>query len=224
MFMRGKIDLKAVGKYMLIFSTVVVAVWGALIIFHWVSDARDKVVDHTRDVYVQRIESKFHAAREELAIEVDNYIKAVAPKSNVDALNIIDLCTLYDVDLRLVLVQGHVESHFATKGTARRTNSIFNVGAFDGHSARKQIKNGYGYKHPDYSVEPYLKLLVTDYLVDGKTELDLLQKFVNKNGQRYASATNYEAVLKKRWDMIDEYANITETYETYRHYALLLGC
>lgn len=178
---------------------------------------------HTRDVYVHRLESKFDASRETLAVEVDKYIKTVAPTSVVDALNLIDLCSEYNVDLRLALVQGHVESHFATKGTAARTYSIFNVGAFDGHSAEKQKKNGYGYKHPDYSVEPYLKLLTADYLVDGKTELDLLNKFVNKNGKRYASSTTYESMLKDRWDKIDEVANITQTYETYKMYKLMLG-
>lgn len=179
--------------------------------------------NHTRDVYVHRLESKFDASREALAVEVDKYIKTVAPTSVVDALNLIDLCSEYNVDLRLALVQGHLESHFATKGTAARTYSIFNVGAFDGHSAEKQKKNGYGYKHPDYSVEPYLKLLTTDYLVDGKTELDLLNKFVNKNGKRYASSTTYESMLKDRWDKIDEIANITQTYETYKMYKLMLG-
>lgn len=184
---------------------------------------KTQVEDYTRDVYIHRLESKFDAARENLAIEVDKYIKAVAPTSIVDALNLIDLCSEYDVDLRLVIVQGHVESHFATKGTAARTYSIFNVGAFDGHSADKQKRNGYGYKHPDYSVEPYLKLLVKDYLVDGKTELDLLNKFVNKNGKRYASSTTYESMLKDRWDKIDEIANITQTYNEYKMYKLMLG-
>lgn len=179
--------------------------------------------EHTRDVYVHRLESKFDASREALAVEVDKYIKTVAPTSVVDALNLIDLCAEYNVDLRLALVQGHLESHFATKGTAARTYSIFNVGAFDGHSAEKQKKNGYGYKHPDYSVEPYLKLLTTDYLVDGKTELDLLNKFVNKNGKRYASSTTYETMLKDRWDKIDEVANITQAYEIYKMYKLMLG-
>lgn len=179
--------------------------------------------EHTRDVYVHRLESKFDASREALAVEVDKYIKTVAPTSVVDALNLIDLCAEYNVDLRLALVQGHLESHFATKGTAARTYSIFNVGAFDGHSVEKQKKNGYGYKHPDYSVEPYLKLLTTDYLVDGKTELDLLNKFVNKNGKRYASSTTYETMLKDRWDKIDEVANITQAYEIYKMYKLMLG-
>jgi hypothetical protein len=180
-------------------------------------------LNHTRDVYVARLESKFDAAREELAIEIDNYIDSVAPNSDISSLNLIDLCTKYNVDIRLPLVQGHIESHFGTKGTASKTNSIFNVGAFDGHDAKTQIRNGYGYKHPDFSVEPYLKLLTTRYLVNGKTEEDLLEKFVDRSGARYASSTNYEQLLRTQWDVISKNTKITEKYEVYKKYKLKLG-
>lgn len=193
----------------------------------YVATEHDKSVydptNYVRDVHVHRLESKFDASREALAVEVDKYINAVAPTAVLDALNIIDLCSEYNVDIRLVLVQGHVESHFATKGTAARTNSVFNVGAYDGDSANKQIKNGFGYKHPDYSIEPYLKLLTTSYLVNGKTELDLINKFVNSEGKRYASATNYEEMLRMRWEKIDSIADITSKYEDYKMYKLMLG-
>lgn len=202
---------------------VFLAVFGCVYLIG-TTDTSNKVgEDYTRDVYIHRVESKFDAAREALAVEVDNYIKAVAPSAVVDALNIIDLCAEYSVDIRFVLAQGHVESHFATKGTARRTNSIFNVGAYDGHSAKKQIKNGFGYKHPDYSVEPYLVLLTTRYLVDGKTEQDLLDKFVDRDGKRYASSKTYESMLKDRIEKMDSIANVTETYENYLKYKLILG-
>ena len=218
--------MKGSMKKIVLFIVIVIAIGigGGFLIGYVIDTIKSSIeCEHTRDVYVHRLESKFDASREALAVEVDKYIKTVAPTSVVDALNLIDLCAEYNVDLRLALVQGHLESHFATKGTAARTYSIFNVGAFDGHSADKQIKNGYGYKHPDYSVEPYLKLLTTDYLVNGKTELDLLNKFVNKNGKRYATSTTYESMLKDRWDKIDEVANITQTYETYKMYKLMLG-
>lgn len=180
-------------------------------------------VEHTRDTYIHRLESKFDAAREALAIEIDKYIETVAPTADIDALNLIDLCSEYNVDIRLALVQAHVESHFGTKGTATRTNSIFNVGAYDGYSASKQIKNGYGYKHPDYSVEPYLRLLTTRYLIDGKTEEDLLDNFVDVNGNRYASCSTYENLLKSKWDKIDSISDITAKYKVYKKYKLKLG-
>ena len=222
-------------------GVIVVLCWAIIATGNWVLDAlkgpdypgngpQITVVDsinvnetHCRDAYVHRLESKYDAAREALAIEVDKYINTVAPNADIDALNLIDLCGEYNVDLRLALAQGHVESHFGTKGTAARTNSIFNVGAYDGYSAEKQIKNGHGYKHPDYSVEPYLRLLTTKYLVDGKTEEDLLENFVDVHGHRYASCTTYESMLKSKWDKIDSIANISETYGVYRKYKLKLG-
>ena len=204
-------------------SIVFLAVFGCVYLINTTDTSADVGEEYTRDVYIHRVESKFDAAREALAVEVDNYIKTVAPSAVVDALNIIDLCAEYNVDIRFVLAQGHVESHFATKGTARRTNSIFNVGAYDGHSAKKQIKNGFGYKHPDYSVEPYLVLLTTRYLVDGKTEQDLLDKFIDKDGKRYASSKTYESMLKDRIEKMDSIANITGTYEVYCKYKIMLG-
>lgn len=166
---------------------------------------------------------EFYEARTQLAIEVNNYIKAVAPTSKLNALNLIDLCSSYNVDLRLALVQGHVESHFGTKGTAAKTNSVFNVGAYDGHSANRQKRNGFGFEHPDDSVEPYLKLLTSSYLVNGRTENDLLYKFVNVHGMRYASSTNYESALRTRWVRIDRYANINQAYINYKQCRSKIG-
>lgn len=167
---------------------------------------------------VRDLQLKTDSAKTLLANEISKYINKVAPKSKLNSRNIIDLCDKYDVDIRLVLAQGHIESHFGTKGTAKRTNSVFNVGAFDGHSANKQIKNGYGFTHPDYSVEPYLKLLKERYLVNNKTEQDLLKRFVDKNGNRYASAPQYESYLRAKWRHFDNQTNISKTYNEYNNF------
>ena len=220
-------------------AVIGVTCWGIIAIGDWILEAlkgpdypgeTTKIevvevtnIDHARDAYVGRLESKFDAAREALAVEVDKYINTVAPTADIDALNFIDLCAEYNVDIRFAIAQAHVESHFGTKGTAARTNSIFNVGAYDGYSAAKQIKNGYGYKHPDYSVEPYLKLITTRYLIDGKTEDDLLDNYVDVNGNRYASCTTYESMLKSKIDKMDSIAEISSTYELYKKYKLKLG-
>ena len=148
-------------------------------------------------------EKEYQIAREDLIEEVDKYIKKIAPKSQVTSSYMVDLCMKYNVDIRLVLAQGHVESHFATRGTARKTNSIFNVGAYDGDSADTQKKKGFSFKTPDDSIEPYLKLLTTKYLVDGKSELDMLECFENYLGQRYASSKRYEKMLIDRWSKMD---------------------
>jgi hypothetical protein len=177
---------------------------------------------YTRDVYIERLDSKYFAVREELACEVDRYIQEVAPGAILSPLKLIELCAKYNVDLRFVLAQGHLESHFGTRGSASKTHSVFNVGAYDGHSAERQRKNGFAYEHPDQSIKPYLKLLNSRYLVN-KTEFDLLQQFVDINGKRYASNLKYEGLLQEKFQYIDKYTNITEIYNQYKMYKLQLG-
>lgn len=185
-----------------------------------IEQVETKNIVYVRDAYAERLESKFYAAREALVIEVENYIKEYAPASALSALTLVNLCGEYGVDVRLPLAQGHIESHFGTKGTATKTNSVWNVGAFDGYSADKQIRKGYGFKHPDYSIEPYLKLLTTRYLIEGKTEEELLDNFVDINGNRYASCEEYESKLRCKWNKM---TSISEKYDLYKMYKLQLG-
>lgn len=159
--------------------------------------------------------AEYNEARNQLAIEVNNYITSVAPKANIDAFLMIDLCSEYGVDIRFVLAQGHIESHFATKGTAARTLSIFNVGAYDGHSASRQRRNGFGFSDPNESIEPYLQLITTEYMVDGKTESDLMKNYVNNLGMRYASNPRYESMLRSVYKRISNQPAFNIAYENY---------
>ena len=165
-------------------------------------------------IKAQRME-EYEIARNQLAIEVDNYISSVAPKANIDAFLMIDLCSEYGVDIRFVLAQGQIESHFATKGTAARTLSIFNVGAYDGHSASRQRRNGFGYSDPNDSIEPYLQLITNEYMVNGKTESDLMQNYVNRLGMRYASNPRYERMLRSVYKRISNKPAFSIAYENY---------
>ena len=117
------------------------------------------------------------------------------------------MCLKYDIDIIFVLAQGQAESHFGTAGTARKTNSVFNVGAYNGHSASKQISNGFGFKHPNDSVEPYILLLMDYYLVN-KTTNDLLYNYVNIYNMRYASNLAYEKFLRSIYNTINKKTNI----------------
>lgn len=143
-----------------------------------------------------------------LEIEVDNYIKSIAPTSKLSEKNIVEKCLEYNIDIIFVLAQGQIESHYGTAGTARKTNSVFNVGAYDGYSANKQNKNGFGFNNPNDSIEPYLILLTNEYLVNGKTEYDLMNNYVNYLGMRYASNKNYERMLKSVYNKIKKTTNI----------------
>ena len=161
------------------------------------------------------IENNIDTNKNALVDEVNNYIKHIAPSSILNGEIIVDLCYTYDVDIIFVLAQGQIESHFGTRGTASKTHSVFNVGAYDGYSASQQKNNGFGFSHPDESVEPYLQLLTTKYLVNGKTEKDLMNSYVNYLGMRYASNGNYEIMLRSIYKNIDKKTNIKNLYDEY---------
>lgn len=149
-------------------------------------------------------ESKLITLKREIATEIDLYMDKIAPKNKVNSIMLFELCSEYKVDVRFAMAQAQIESHFGTCGTASKTNSMFNVGAFDGHSAAKQKRNGYGYNTVNDSIEPYLKLLKSSYLVNGKTINHLMINYVNKYGMRYASSTEYEKMLRGVYNKINK--------------------
>ena len=166
--------------------------------------------DFWYDVYKDRIELKYWSSKDSLVTEIDKYILATAPESSVDGLFLLNKCLEYNVDVVFVLAQATMESHFGTTGMAKRTNSVFNVGAYDGMSLGG-ISNKHKYENPNLSIEPYLVLLNNRYL-DGKSEADLLEKFVDKDGKRYASYPHYEKELMGIIKRIDETTNVNKTY------------
>lgn len=155
-------------------------------------------------------------AEKELIAEVDSYIKTVAPKSKVRGKYLVHNCLKYNIDIKFVLAQGHIESHFGTKGLACQTNSIFNVGAYDGCSLSEMSKNGFKYTDPNHSIRPYIKTLKANYLVNGKTTKDLLKNYVNKNGKRYASNNQYENDLKTLYNNIKNNTSIDSKLKIYK--------
>lgn len=186
-----------------------------------VSSLQNKRCEYTCDVYRDNIELKYQSAKSQVVEEIDKYIKSVAPNSTLNAITLFSLCEEYDIDIKFVLAQGHIESHFGTKGMARKTNSVFNVFAFDGQEYHKISRKG-KYDHPDYSIKPYLTLLKDNYIVDDKNEYDLMDKFVNSEGKRYASDPLYESKLKSKFEYISENTKLDELISNYNMYKIIL--
>lgn len=95
-------------------------------------------------------------------------------------------------DLPFMMAVAHQESCFGATPRAKKTGSVFSEGLYDnGHNAKR-------YSDPNDSVYGFINLLNNDYLRDGKTLPDLLKpgNFVNYNGHRYASDSNYENKIK----------------------------
>ena len=155
---------------------------------------------------VKEYELKYWDTKAQLVDEVQNYINTVAPTSDLSACALVDACEKYNIEVKFALAQGEIESHFGTKGLASKTNSVWNVGAYDGHSYSK-IMSTYKYSHPNESIEPYLKLLYERYLTY-ETEEGLLKNFVDYNNNRFASDKKYEERLRYKYKYISNNTQI----------------
>lgn len=181
-----------------------------------------RLMNYPFEVMKHEAELAYNEYKSELVNVVKEYIDSVAPTSSLNGYAIVEKCEKYDLDIKFVLAQGQTESHFGTIGMAAKTNSVFNVGAYDKLTV-EQVNGKFKYKHPDHSIEPYMKLLYKDYITGSKTELDLMAKYVNKNGQRYASNPNYERDIMNLYQKIDKETNISELQGEMRRYRIILG-
>lgn len=154
-----------------------------------------------------------------LTREVQAYIDKVAPTSNVRGYAIVDECEKYGVNICFVLAQAEIESHFGTKGLGSKFNNVFNVDVHDKVKGKKDMNKKYIYKYPNESIEPYLQLLTNKYLVN-KLESDLLVKYVDINGARYASDIDYESKLRSKYHTITTETKIVELQGMMRNYAI----
>lgn len=154
-----------------------------------------------------------------LVREVQNYIDKVAPTSNVRGYAIVDECEKYGVEICFVLAQAEIESHFGTKGLGSRFNNVFNVDVHDKVKGKKDMNKKYIYNYPNESIEPYLQLLTTKYLVN-KLESDLLIKYVDTNNSRYATDPDYEEKLRSKYNNIVSSTNIEHLQGQMRNYAI----
>jgi flagellum-specific peptidoglycan hydrolase FlgJ len=177
--------------------------------------------NYSHSIFAQEHVLSYQRAKMNLIEEIDGYIDSVAPSSAVNGIIIVDICEKYNFDIKFLLSQAHLESHFGTMGMASKTNSMFNVMAFDGSDLDEILNKGYGYKHPDHSIEPYVKLILKDYLGKDKTEKDLLVNFANTAGNRYASDPDYESKLSNIYINIEQTTNITKLEKIFKKYKII---
>lgn len=200
--------IKVIGWSLLV--AVVISIVTGLVIRHNLTKSR-----YTYYLELE-LTSNYWGTKCKVVDEIDRFIKSNAPTSNLSSIVLLNECDDQGIDVRLPLAQGLNESHYGTKGLATKTNSVFNLGAFDGHGYDK-ILGIYKYSHPNESVRPYLKKLKKSYLGNVKTEWDLVKNFVNLSGNRYASYEKYEQELQITLDRISKETKLDSLLLAYDH-------
>lgn len=190
--------------------------FGVAVIAHNLSH---KPINYIEYAALKQAELKYWESKSHLVDEVSNYIQKVAPTSNLSAVLLVDECEKFGVDIKFALAQGKLESHFGTQGLGAKTNSVWNVGAFDSLSY-SEIHGKHIFSNPNASIEKYLELLTTNYLYGNKTELDLLNNFVDKKGRRYASSSSYETSLSHIYGVIQTTTAIDSLQEILRYWTV----
>lgn len=197
---------------------VVVAIF-AILAFTWSIPKQEEQNGYdTATEYIRELQTSYQGVKSDLVDLTQHYIDSVAPNSGLRALILVENCEKYGIPITFTLAQGEIESHFGTKGLAFRTNSVWNVGAYDDHSIN-EIQHKFS--NPNDSIIPYLDLLTNNYL-PGKTVEDLFESFVDINGNRYASDKYYETKLKEKIKYIIDKYQIDELQERLNYYKVRL--
>ena len=169
------------------------------------------------EVYRENLELDYYRSKDALVDVVDSYIKEIAPSSVMNGITFVNKCDEYNMNLFFVIAQAQIESSFATKGLGQKMNSAFNVKAYDGKGSKYMDK----YDHPDDSIEPYIILVKKNYLGESKTEMDLMNNYVNFEGKRYATNPDYEEMMLSTYKkLINRY---DKAYDEYLKYKTLSG-
>ena len=80
-------------------------------------------IDTTYNEIINQNDVILETLRIDIISEIDSYIDKIAPKNEIASDILFDLCIQYNIDVRFVVAQGQIESHFATKGTAKKTTN-----------------------------------------------------------------------------------------------------
>lgn len=127
-----------------------------------------------------------------LFVHVFDYVSQVSKvhstEKSIIAKTIIDIALENNIDICFILAQGTIETHLGTAGIGRTKKSIFGVG---------RTYNSY-----EACINDYARILKKSYLTRGRTEFDLMKRYVTTGGARYAQNPHYERELKSRHNVI----------------------
>ena len=141
-----------------------------------------------------------------LFANVFDYVSQVSKRNCTDrkviAKTITNVALENDIDICFILAQGTIETHLGTTGIGRSRKSIF--GVYRTYSSYEKCIND------------YIRILKKNYLTKGRTEYDLMKRYVTSGGTRYAGHSNYERDLTKKYNEIRRKTNLFDIQKKIR--------
>lgn len=144
--------------------------------------------------------------KKELIDETEKWIKKKHPNSHQGIPSyLVEVGLEKDIDICFMMSQTQLETNYGQLGIGKM-------------NSKKSLFGVYR-RFPNYheSIDYYSNLLLTSYLVNGKTENDLMKNYVNKNGKRYAENRKYESHLIKVYKEIVNMTNIQKLQIQYNN-------
>lgn len=142
--------------------------------------------------------NELDSVKQQLIDNVRNYI-ITRHKNCPDEIpeHIVRVGLNYNIDICFIMAQTQIETCFGKGGIGKTKKSLFGV--------MKRSYKTYG-----DAIEDYAKILKKSYLVNGKTEHDLMKRYVSSSGYKYAGNPRYEVELKNTYNIICKSTNIRE--------------
>jgi len=192
---------------MIIFALVLCTGTFAHILGKCSSYSNIEKVDTVSQIALNRVSTR-DSIENALIDEVTEYLKKQSPKAHKFIPKYLVQAGLqHNIDICFMMAQTQIETNFGTTGIGKehKKRSLFGV------SARK-------YTNYKEAINDYCKILTKGYLVNGRTEQHLMEKYVNCKGARYAKHPTYEIELSKTYKNILAKTNIQTLQSEYNNY------
>lgn len=153
-------------------------------------DSTTNLTDTLTDTAI--VDTLYSQAYSQLFATTLDYVSRISKVSCTDkdmiANTICNVALENDIDICFILAQGTIETHLGTTGIGKSRHSIFGVYRT--------------YKDYETCIIAYAALLKKSYLTKGRTEKDLMRRYVTTCGGRYAEDRQYEQRLRTRYQEI----------------------
>lgn len=161
---------------------------------------------------IQRMDTIFirDSIEKEIINEINEYFNANSYNTHLEIPYYITINGLnYDIDICFIMAQTELETRFGTQGIGRSSSkrSLFGVVSRSYSSYEKAIGD-------------YCNILKRLYLVNGRTEQDLMKNYVTSKGYRYAEAIDYEINLRNMYNNIKEKTDIYQLQNVWKKYKI----